>query len=240
VGSSDIYWIHADGTGAPFRLTESGTRKFPTSWHPNGKLLAFEEVVSGARSSILTVTVEGDEKHGWKLGEIKRLSTGPFAEIRPAFSPDGRWLSYFSNESGNWEIYVRAFPGPGSKWQVSTGGGLNPKWSLTSKELFYSSPDNRIMVVPYTVAGESFSPGKPHLWSPGQFTDRLGMLNYDVHPDGKRVAVLKTPIGSEDPSPSRFAFVLTSLMNFDRKFRLGSDRSYAATEGSSITRKRDY
>ena len=126
-----------------------------------------------------------------------------------------------SNESGSWEIYVRAFPGPGGKWQVSTAGGLNPKWSRTSNELFYSAPDNKIMVAPYTVSGESFIPGKPQLWSPGQVTDRLGMVNFDVHPDGKRVAVLKTPIGSEDLPAIKFSFVFNFFDELRQKVPSG-------------------
>ena len=72
------------------------------------------------------------------------------------FSPDGRWIAYQSNESGRAEVFVRPFPGPGGKWQISTGGGRFPRWSQKRHELFYLAPDNRIMVVSYTVDGDSF------------------------------------------------------------------------------------
>ena len=217
VGASNIYWTHADGTGSPLPLTNSSSRKFPSSWHPSGKLLLFEDIAPDGKNRAFTLDVRSDEKQGWKAGEIKPLSDSSSVLARWSFSPDGRWLAYMSNESGQWEVYVRAFAASGGKWQVSTAGGLNPKWSRTGKELFFSTPDNRVMVVPYTVSGDSFSPGRPQLWSSGQFTDRLGMVNYDVYPDGKRVAVLKTPIGTEDVSPSKFAFVFNFFEELRQK-----------------------
>ncbi len=63
------------------------------------------------------------------------------------------------------------------------------------------------MVVPYSVSGESFSPGRPRLWSPGQFTERLGSVNFDLHPDGKRFGVLKAPAAAEDSSGNKFSFI---------------------------------
>jgi serine/threonine-protein kinase len=126
-------------------------------------------------------------------------------------------LAYASFESGEFEIYMRPFPGPGGKWQISTSGGRYPKWSHTSKELFYRTLDSKIMVAPYSVSGESFIPGKPQLWSPGQFTERLGSVNFDVHPDGKRVLVLKAPASKEDSAASKFTFVFNFFDELRRK-----------------------
>jgi Tol biopolymer transport system component len=85
--------------------------------------------------------------------------------LEPAFSPDGRWIAYTSNESGRNEIYVQPFPAEGSsgtgRWQISGGGGRLAVWSRASHELFYDSPDNRIMVVPCRAEGDSFVPEKP-------------------------------------------------------------------------------
>ena len=77
-------------------------------------------------------------------------------EFEPMFSPDGRWIAYQSNESGRLEVYVRPFPGPGGQWLVSTDGGTYPTWSRTRHEIFYASPDNRLMVASYGVEGDSF------------------------------------------------------------------------------------
>jgi serine/threonine-protein kinase len=112
---------------------------------------------------------------------------------------------------------VRPFPGPGGKWQISTGGGRYPKWSRTTKELFYRTFDSKIMVAPYTVTGESFAAGKAQLWSTGQFTERLGSVNFDIHPDGKRFVVLKTPPSKEGSATSRFIFVFNFFDELRRK-----------------------
>ncbi len=90
-------------------------------------------------------------------------------------------------------MYVRPFPGPGGKWQISAGGGLLPKWSRNGTELFYRTPDNQIMVVTYSASTDSFRADKPRLWSAGQFSEPGFSPNFDLHPDGKRFAVLKAP-----------------------------------------------
>ena len=175
--------------------------------------------MSGAHYATFTFGIDGNDKQGWTPGESKPLMTNSFTEWESSFSPDGRWLAYDSNETGDYEIYVRPFPGPGGKWQVSTGGGRYPKWSRTSKDLFYRTPDSKIMVTSNSVSGESFSPGNPQLWSPGQFTERLGSMNFDLHPDGKRFAVLKTPADNEI-SPSKVTFVFNFLDELRRKSQL--------------------
>lgn len=76
------------------------------------------------------------------------------------FSPDGKWLAYASNETGKWEIYVTSFPTPHGKWQVSVGGGEQPRWRGDGRELFYLSTDSRVMAVPVTT-GANFDSGRP-------------------------------------------------------------------------------
>ena len=78
------------------------------------------------------------------------------------FSPDGRWVAYQSNESGSsFEIVVQAFPEPRGKWQVSTGGGVQPRWRADGKELYFIAPDRKLMAVPVAVLGSIFEAGKP-------------------------------------------------------------------------------
>jgi serine/threonine-protein kinase len=216
-GISDLYWIRADGTGTPFRLVSTNTRLYPASWHPNGKVLTLERGVYAAESGTYTVSIEGNDNQGWTVGQPKPLLTGSSTTWESSFSPDGRWLAYSSNESGDFEVYVRPFPDTGGKWQISTGGGRYPKWSRTSKELFYRTPDSKIMVVRYSVSGESFGPGKAQLWSPGQFTERLGTVNFDIHPDGKRFVVLKTARSKEEASASKLVFVFNFFYELRRK-----------------------
>ena len=170
----------------------------------------------------MTLPIEGDEKSGWKPGEPKPFVNSAFTEAYPAFSPDGRWLAYMSNESGNPEVYVRPFPGPGGKWQVSTGGGGQPKWSRNGKELFYRTEDSKIMVVTYTAFGDSFQADRPQLWSPGQFTERgAGNNNFDLHPDGKRFAGLKAPSTEQAAAVNKVSFIFNFFDEIRRKVPSG-------------------
>jgi len=191
----NIYWQRLDGTGTPQRLTESKNSQAPTSWHPSGRFLAFRETRVGATNTdIWILPVEGSGASGWKPGKPWVFLEGPFNEDQAAFSPDGKWLAYQSDESGTDDIYVRPFPGPGGRWPISTAGGAFPRWSPKGSELFYRTPDQRLWVVTYSVVGESFRADKPRLWSEATFTERLAprTRNFALHPDG-RVAVLQTP-----------------------------------------------
>ena len=221
-GPLNLWWIRADGAGNPQRLTESKNVEYPRSWRPDGKVLAFTQLNPSTNFDILTLLMEGDEKTGWKPGEPTPFLNTGFLEVQPAFSPDGRWLAYSSNESEDYEVYVRPFPGPGGKWQISTGGGQYPKWSRDGKELFYRTTESKLMVASYTASGDSFSADKPQLWSPGQFTDRgLGFYNFDVHPDGKRFAVLKAPGTERDAAINKVNIVLNWFEEVKQKVPMG-------------------
>ena len=191
-GASNLYWQQADGTGQVQRLTDSPNNQTPASWHPTGKFLAFVENIPQTTLKVMILPMEGDDASGWKPGKatafLNTLNT-PFAEGEPMFSPDGRWIAYLSNESGLREVYVRPFPGPGGKSQISTGGGENPTWSRARQELFYGTADRRIMVVPYTVDGDAFRAEKPQPWSDGRYGQRPRQRSFDLHPDGNRFVV---------------------------------------------------
>ena len=115
------------------------------------------------------------------------------------FSPDGRWIAYFSNDAGGgFDVYVRPFPGPGGKWRVSTEGGSYPQWSAASHELLFLNANVRVMFAPYTVVGDSFRADKPQVWTPTTVRGaRPGNKAYDLHPDGKRLAALAAQDQSE-------------------------------------------
>jgi Tol biopolymer transport system component len=217
-GAPNLWWIRADGAGDAQRLTESKSVHYASSWRPDGKVLAFQQLNPDTNWDIMTLPIEGNEKSGWKPGEPKPFLNSPSIEPEPTFSPDGRWLAYESNESGSYEVYVRPFPGAGGKWRISTGGGHFPKWSRNGKELFYRTEDNKIMVVTYTASGDSFRADKPQLWSPGQFTDRgLANPNFDVHPDGKRFAVLKAPGTGQTATVNKVSFIFNFFDDLRRK-----------------------
>ena len=223
-GTFNLYWKRADGAGDAQRLTENKNSQRPYSWRADGKFLAFTQMNPDTASDIMILPFEGDEKSGRKPGEPKVFLNSPYDETSPAFSPDGRWLAYASNESGNYEVYVRPFPGPGGKWQISTGGGQFPKWSRNGKEFFYRTRDGKLMVAVYTVSGDSFVAGKPQLWSPGQFLDLVNLgpfYNFDLHPDGKRFAVVKTPGPGEGTLVNKVTFIFNFFDELRRKVPAG-------------------
>ena len=112
----------------------------------------------------------------------------PFLENEGQFSPDGRWIAYRSNKSGQDEIYVQSYPGPAGRQLVSTEGGSQPRWRRDGKELFYVAPNNTLMVVSIgPVAGQRLDTSKPVVL----FRTRLEALDqpkqqYAVAPDGER------------------------------------------------------
>ena len=214
-GGSHLYWTRADGTGGTLRLTATKARRFLGSWRPDGRLLVFNQVPA-VNSSIFALAIGGSEKEGWKPGEPQPLPGGPSWEVSLSFSPDGRWLAYQSDESGDSEIYVRSYPGPGGKWQISNAGGFLPKWSHDGKQLLYRTEDNQIMFVTYTASGDFFHADKPQLWSPGQFSDRLGAANFDLSPDGKRAVVLRVPTSDNLPI-TKVTFVFNFFDELQRK-----------------------
>jgi serine/threonine-protein kinase len=206
--TGNLYWQRADGTGEAERLTESKSPQVPTSWHPSGKFLAFHELNPQTSWDILILPLEGDEASGWKPGKPTFFLNSPFGEFQAAFSPDERWLAYSSNESGRREVYVRPFPGPGGKWQVSTAGGAWPTWSRSRRELFYRGEDGRILVASYTVEGKSLRAEKPRAWSPGLVPLRGGGNRpYDLHPDGERVAVVKASGDEAEARRDKVVFI---------------------------------
>jgi Tol biopolymer transport system component len=184
---NNLFWQPADGSGAATRLTTSANAQQPGSWHPSGKFLLFEEAHPETGLDLMVLPMSGDDQRGWTPGTARAVSNERGRQWDPAFSPDGRWFAYSSDESGRAEIYVRPFPGPGGKWQASTGQGTVPTWSRVKAELLYGN-DGEIMVVPFTVQGETFQTGKPLPWSPGRYAFRGPNRMFDLHPDGTRVA----------------------------------------------------
>jgi eukaryotic-like serine/threonine-protein kinase len=185
---ANLYWVSADGSGEAHRLTESNQRQLASSWHPSGKYVAVDQQISQQQWDLMVVPMEPSGS-GWTAGTPMRLLSRINQRPAAAFSPDGRWLAYTSNESGRSEVFVRAFPGPGTAWQVSSVGGWVPTWSRRRNELFYLSPDSRLMVVPYAVEGHTFRAEPPQRWSEQPITGRPGPRPFDLHPDGDRFVV---------------------------------------------------
>ena len=188
-----VYWQRADGTGDVQLLVKGTNDLFPGSFHPSGKFLAYFELDAKTAGNLMILPIDGDEATGFKPGTPIEFLKTDLMENSPTFSPDGRWIAYISLESGRPEIYVRPFPGPGGKWQISNGPADDPLWSRTRNELFYTvgSGDLQMMVAPYRTEGDSFRAEKPRLLSETRISGRPRppSRDVDVHPDGQRFAV---------------------------------------------------
>jgi Tol biopolymer transport system component len=204
----NIYWQRADGNGEPQRLTTSEGIQLPSSWHPSGKFLAFTESTLSGPPDVMILPFTGSEETGWTPGAATAFQSTRFREGHAAFSPDGRWIAYESAEGGLLQIYVRPFPGPGGRWQVSTTGGERVHWSRSRPELLYQGPEGQIMVAPYTVAGDTFRAERPRPWADVRFQEPS--RGFDVHPDGERLAV--GPIAQPEDAPRRDQVVV--IFNF--------------------------
>ncbi len=187
----NLYWQQADGGGeAQLLLASRNSHLIPGSWHPSGKYLAYHEIPQPTNSDLMILPMQGSDATGWSPGTATVFLKTSAGEQVPTFSPDGRWVAYFSDATGRNEVYVRPFPGPGGQWQISTGGGTYPTWSRARQELFYATLDGHIMVVPYRVEGETFRPDRPSVWTDTAFT--AGQYRrYTLDPKSDRFAVGK-------------------------------------------------
>ena len=202
-GDGDLYARTASGAGADELLSSSKVFKVANSWSPDGRYIVY------------TATPEkpGSKADLWLLSLPDRkaspLAHTEFDEVAGAFSPDGRWLAYASNESARFEIYVKPFPEPGGKWQVSTAGGLEPRWRRDGKELFYLAPDGKVMAVEVGT-GAAFEAGPPQALFVTSLKNAAGW-RYDVTADGQRFLVNR-PIGEESSPPITLVQNWTALL----------------------------
>jgi Tol biopolymer transport system component len=183
----------ADGSGEESFLWKGGDAVMPQSWAPDGSAVA------------LAVLGEGKQWDIWILDPGKAAArpflATPQEEVQPDFSPDLRWVAYVSDESGRFEVYARAYPGPGPKIQVSADGGMEPVWSRDGKELFFRDGD-RLMSAPVRPGPDlSFAKASVVFEKPGllslPFTE---FRQYDVAPDGKSFVMIQLPEANAPPA----------------------------------------
>lgn len=211
-----IFSTRSDGGGKPNALTQGRELQVPYSFAPDAKRLACMEVPANSKFILWTVPVSSGGT-GLRGGKPEVFMQSSFNAAHPMFSPDGRWLAYDSDESGSYQVYVRAFPDKGGSWQISTAGGHFPMWSHAGAELFFQSLDNRIMVASYTVKGDSFLADQPRVWSEKRLANLgITMSTYDIAPDGKRILAL---IPAEAADAQRAESHVVFLENFFDELR---------------------
>jgi Tol biopolymer transport system component len=190
-----IDWRAADGSRPAEQLLAREHAANPTSWSSDGRFLIFQEDAPPTRYDIWVAP---------RGGRPQSLVSTPGNDVGGKFSPDGRWLAYYSNESGRNEVYVRPFPNVNEhKWTVSTAGGQAPVWSPDGRELFYMN-GTAMMAVPIETRGTSLVAGKPQFLFDGPF-DTTQDMNFDISPDGTRFVMVEA---DPDAKPTRFQIIL--------------------------------
>jgi Tol biopolymer transport system component len=185
-GNVDLYQKASSGAGNDELLLQSSLDKFPNDWSPDGRFLLYVQVEPKTGFDILVLPLFGERK------PYPFVNTS-FSEGNAQYSPDGRWVAYQSNESGRSEIYVQPFRGPGGKRQISTGGGIEPRWRGDGKELFFIAPDAKLMAAPINSAGESLESGVPVPLFQTRIVDGGQIIStkhqYAVAPNGQRFLI---------------------------------------------------
>jgi len=187
---TNLYRQSYDGNSPMERLTTSEYDQEVGSWSSDGKTVAFLEGRPDTAYDIAMLDVNS--------GRVTPFLNSQFRETFPDFSPDGRWLAYTSDESKRDEVYVRPFPGPGMKQQVSSEGGEQPLWARNGEQLFYRWQD-QVWVVDVQM-GSGLAIGKPRLLfeQPGYMMPSP-IRGYDLSPDGQRFLMVK--LGQRKPAP---------------------------------------
>ena len=183
---SNIVWKAADGTGQVERLTTSENFQVPFSWSADGQTLVMVEQRPETGIDIGLLSMDGDPAIDWLLESDSD-------EVYPDVSPDGRWMAYTTDESGQHEVFVTPFPNAGNeRWKVSQDGGLTPQWGPDSRELFFQTIDGAIMVAA-NETDPTFTPGTPVPVSSEPYW--IGPINtaraFDISSDGQRLLVIK-------------------------------------------------
>ena len=204
------------GPGETQHLLDSKNIVVPYSFFPDGRRLAYFVLDPDSGRDLWTLPLDVSDPDHPKPGKPEPFLRTASNELFPAVSPDGRWIAYQSDESGRYEVYVRPFPGPGGKWQISNAGGQMPIWSRNGRELFFENQDSRIMVTDYEPKSDSFGAGKPRGWSDHQLRNLSGNVNYDLAPDGKRFAIFPN---LSAPAEEKGAVHMTFLLNFFDELR---------------------
>jgi Tol biopolymer transport system component len=201
LGVRDLYERATNGIGTDQVVLVDKKPKVPLDISPDGRWLAFATGGDGSGRSL-----EGVAPDVWlfdrQLKKAKPFLTSPFSEHAVQFSPDGKWVAYSSDESGQLEVYVIQFPESSGKWIVSRGGGAQPGWSADGKQLYYLSAAQKLMSVPVTL-GASFEAGTPVPLFDAPVRPGYPFRQYCIAKDGSRF-LLNRPVREESAGAVTF------------------------------------
>jgi len=208
-GVHQIYVRSADGTGDDDQVTTGEHNHYLCDWSRDGQALAYAEFHPDTGADLWVVEAQGTR-------QARPFLNTSFWEKQATFSPNGRWLAYVSDESGEFEVYMRPFPGPGPRFPISSEGGEEPAWSRSGRELFYRS-SGRMMSVTISETPE-LSASRPQVLFEGlyHYAD-LPTRTYDVGPDGRFVMVT-------EPAPDEATRQLHVVLNWSEELKRPANR----------------
>jgi hypothetical protein len=176
-----LYTKPSNGEGTEQLLLE--TLDAPQDWSKDGRFLLYFKVDPKTGRDLWALPVTGDDR------KPRPVANTQFDEVAGQFSPDGRWVAYETNQSGQFDIVVQSFPEPKGMWKVSTNGGTQPRWSADGREIYFVAPDDTLMAAPVAgdVKGAAFVTGTPLALFPTQMrgTGVVIKPDYAVSRDGR-------------------------------------------------------
>ena len=146
--------MRPSGAGSEEVLLATPNDEWPYHWSEDGRFLLYRTTDPQTGPDLWALPTTGPDR------KPMLVVNTPFTEQNGQFSPDGHWVAYETNESGRFEIVVQSFPEPAGKWQLSTQGGRQPRWSADRKELFFIAPDGKMMAVTIAASGSRLEAGK--------------------------------------------------------------------------------
>jgi Tol biopolymer transport system component/predicted Ser/Thr protein kinase len=193
-GVPNLYVKSTQGQSEEKLLLKTDVPAFATSWSPDGRYVAYATLDPKSNWDLWALPTFGDRKP-------VPILVAPFEELNATFSPDGRFVAYSSTESGRPEIYIQTFPDGSGRWQVSSSGGVDPSWRGDGKELFYRTPDQKLMAVEIRTAGSDVQAGIPKALFSISLRGGNARNKYAASTDGQRF-LIDAPLGRESLSPT--------------------------------------
>lgn len=185
-GPPDVYRVRVGAPESVEAVVERPGVQMPEDASPDGRFLIFTEFMRRTNGDLWLFPLAG--------GDAIPIAQTPFDEKGARFSPDGRWIAYYSNESGGREVYLRPVGEAAEQVRISSGGGTMPRWRRDGRELYYLASDDSIMRVPLSVSGGRLQPGAAEVL----FRVEGKLRDFDVAADGQRFLV---NVAELDPAP---------------------------------------